>query len=129
MKPTCLLVIVMHSYFEPSKYNVTTPMHILLPIDLTKLNESMCGPLNRKGLLCSECADGFGISITSFGYKCTNCTGVWYAVPLFLGLEFVPVTVFYLTVLTFQISVTSPPMPCFIMYAQIVLSIVDNLYL
>ena len=114
------------AYFEPSKYNVTTPMYILLPIDLTKLNESMCAPLNRKGLLCSECADGFGISITSFGYGCTNCTGDWYAVPLFLVLEFVPVTVFYLTVLTFQISVTSPPMPCFIMYAQIVLYIIDH---
>ena len=88
------------------KYHQTSRNHDL-PVNLTELNESMCGPLNRKGLLCSECADGFGISITSFGYECTNCTGVWYAVPLFLVLEFVPVTVFYLTVLTFQISVTS----------------------
>ena len=114
------------AYFEPSSYNVSHPMYILLPIDLTELNNSVCGPLNRKGLLCSECAAGFGISVTSQGYKCTNCTGVWYAVPLFLVLEFVPVTVFYLTVLTFQISVTSPPMPCFIMYAQIVLYIIDS---
>ena len=114
------------AYFEPSKYNVTHPMHIHLPIDLTKLNESMCGPLDRKGLLCSECVHGFGVSVTSYVYKCINCTGVWYAVPLFLVLEFVPVTAFYLTVLTFQISVTSPPMPCFIMYAQIVLYIIDH---
>ena len=109
------------AYFEPSSYNITTPLYISLPIDLNKLNESMCGPLNRKGLLCSECADGFGISVTTYGYECTNCTGVWYAVPFFLFLEFVPVTVFYLVVLTFKISITSPPMPCFIMYAQIVL--------
>ena len=26
----------------------------------------MCGPLNRKGLVCSECANGFGPSVTSF---------------------------------------------------------------
>ena len=108
------------------RYNSTTHNQKDLPLNLTELNQSMCGPLNRKGLLCSECADDFGISITSFGYECTNCTGDWYAVPLFLVLEFVPVTVFYLTVLTFQISVTSPPMPCFIMYAQIVLYIIDR---
>ena len=78
----------------------------------------MCGPLNRKGLVCSECSDGFGPSVTSFGYKCANCTDAWYGVPLFLVVEFVPITVFYLIILVFQISVTSAPMPCFVMYAQ-----------
>ena len=115
-----------YKYLQTSRYNSTTHNQKDLLVNLTELNESMCAPLNRKGLLCSECADNFGISITSFSYECTNCTGNWYAVPLFLVLEFVPVTVFYLTVLTFQISVTSPPMPCFIAYAQIVLYIIDH---
>ena len=115
-----------YKYLQTSRYNSTTHNQKYLPVNLTELNESMCAPLNRKGLLCIECVDDFGISITSFGYECTNCTGVWYAVPLFLVLEFVPVTVFYLTVLTFQISVTSPPMPCFIMYAQIAVYIIDH---
>ena len=69
-------------------------------------------PLNRKGFVCSECADGFGPLVTSFGYKCANCTDAWYGVPLF------PITVFYLIILVFQISVMSAPMPCFIIYAQ-----------
>ena len=33
-------------------------------------------------------------------------------------VEFVPLTVLYLIILVFQISVLSAPMPCFIMYAQ-----------
>ena len=82
----------------------------------------MCGPLNRKGLVCSECADGFG---PSYGYRCVNCTDAWYGVPLFLFLEFVPITVFYLIILVFQISVTSAPMPCFIMYAQLIVTAFD----
>ena len=41
-----------------------------------------------------------------------------FGVPLFLFLEYVPITVFYLIILVFQISMTSAPMPCFIMYAQ-----------
>ena len=86
----------------------------------------MCGRLNRKGLVCSECADGFGPSVTSFRYKCANCTDAWYGVPLFLFLEFVPITVFYLIILVFQISVTSVPMPCFVMYAQFVITAFDS---
>ena len=57
--------------------------------------------------------------MTSFGYKCVNCTDAWYRVPLFLVLEFAPITLFYLIVLVFQIRIMSAPMPCFIMYAQL----------
>ena len=55
---------------------------------------------------------------TSFGYRCVNCTGAWYGVPLFLALEFAPLTVLYLIILVFQVSVSSAPMQCFIFYAQ-----------
>ena len=85
----------------------------------------MCSPLNRKGLVCSECADGFGPSVTLFGYKCV-CTDAWYGVPLFLFLEFVSITLLYLIILVFQISVTSAPMPCFIMYAQFIAITFDS---
>ena len=105
-----------------ASYNVTTPGYIQLPKLLIELNDYMCRPLNRKGLVCSECADGFGSSVTSFGYRCANCTDAWYGVPLFLFLEFVPITIFYLIILVFQVSVTSAPMPCFITYAQFIVA-------
>ena len=111
-------------YFQPLAKGFHKSRHgkviIELPRNLSRLNDYMCGPLNRKGLVCSECADGFGLSVTSFGYRCVNCTNAWYGVPLFLLLEFAPVTVFYFIILAFQISLTSAPMPCFILYAQLV---------
>ena len=122
-------------YFQPRANGFKKPRYgkiiIELPNNLSQLNDYMCGPLNRKGLVCSECADGFGPSVTSFGYRCVNCTDAWYGVPLFLVLEFAPVTVFYLVILVFQISATSAPMQCFILYAQSVvvafyLSIYEN---
>ena len=113
-------------YFQPNGYNITINGYILLPRNLSQLNDYMCGPLNRKGLVCSECADGFGPSVTSFGYRCVNCTDVWYGVPLFLILEFIPVTVLYLLILIFQISIISAPMPCFIMYAQLIAIVIDS---
>ena len=124
---TNLLSMSTCRYFESESYNVTGSQSILLPINLSRLNDYMCGPLNRKGLVCSECADGFGPSATSFKHKCVNCTGAWYSrVPLFLLLEFAPITILYLTVLVFRISVTSPPVPCFIMYAQFVVIAFDS---
>ena len=115
-------------YFQRNCYNMTqSGWRTILPKNLSQLNNYMCGRLNRKGLVCSECADGFGPSVTSFGYKCTNCTdAAWYGVPLFLFLEFIPITVFYLVILVFQIRVTSAPMPCFIMYAQFVVIAFDS---
>ena len=117
-----LLSVFNCPYFQLEKFN----NGIQLPRNLGQLNDYMCGPLNRKGLVCSECADGFGPSMSSFGYRCANCTDAWYGMPLFLFLELVPITVFYTICLAFQISVTSAPMPCFIMYAQILVITFDS---
>ena len=107
-------------YLQHKYYNVTTPDYITLPVSLNELNDYMCGPLNRKGLLCSECADGFGYSLSSFSYKCVNCTNTWYNIPVYLVAQFVPTTILYIVILVFRLSAISPPMPCFIMYAQLV---------
>ena len=101
-------------------YNVTSNGYIRLPRNLSQLNHYMCTPLNRKGFVCSECVDGFGPSLNYLDYKCANCTNIWYGVLLLLSLECVPITILFLIILVFRISVTSPPMPCFIMYAQLV---------
>ena len=97
--------------------------YLKLPNNISELNDYMCTPMNRKGRLCSECIDGFAPSVTSIGYECSNCTSSWYySVPLYLFLEFVPVTVFYVAIFVFEISVTSAPMTCYVVYAQLLVS-------
>lgn len=103
-----------------NSYNVTASGYVQLPRDLSQLSDYMCGPLNRKGLVCSECINGFAPSFALLQYTCANCTSAWYGVPLFLVLEFVPITVLYFFILVVRISMTSASMPCFIMYAQFV---------
>ena len=112
--------------FQINNYTLTTARRILLPQSFSQLNDYMCGPMNTKGTVCSECADGFAPSFTSFGSKCVSCHDTWYGVPLFICLELVPITFFYFIILVFQISFATAPMPCFIMYAQF---IVTSLYL
>ena len=38
-------------FLKPEGYNVTSSQHILLPRNISQLNDYMCGPLNRKGLV------------------------------------------------------------------------------
>ena len=107
-------------YFQLPDGNVTASGFFSLPSNVSELNDYMCGPMNRKGLVCSECIDGFGPSVTSFGYKCVNCSDSWSGVLLYILVEFGPTTLFYFIVLTFRISMTSAPMTCFVFYSQLI---------
>ena len=121
------------NYLRPSLYTVTEDNYIRLPDNVSELNDYVCGPLNRKGKLCSECVDGFGPSIfTIIPILCSDCTNAWYGIPLYLFLEFVPITIFYFIVLFFRISVTSAPMVVFVFFSQIGVStliVVTNRYI
>ena len=109
------LVVIKCPYFQLEGHNVSDPGNFKLPDNTSELNNYMCGPMNRKGFLCKDCVDGFAVSFTSMGYKCSNCTDAWYGIPLYLLLELAPTTVLYLIILIFQIHITSSPMTCFIL--------------
>ena len=102
--------------FRAFSRNVTDRIYISLPENITELNDYMCGLMNRKGIACSECIDGYAPAITSLGYQCSNCVGVWYGMPLFLFLEFVPITIFYLIITASGFSVTTAPMSSFVLF-------------
>ena len=113
-------------YFQVNGHKVShKPGYIELPPNISKLNEYMCGPVNRKGLLCSECIDGFGTSFTSIEHSCTNCTNS-YGIPLYILAEIVPLTLFYLIILIFRINLTDSPMTCYIYYSQTLISYVSK---
>ena len=102
-----------------------------LPDNVSELNDYMCGPLNRKGRLCSECKEGYGLSTTSVGFQyfeCIKCADAWYGVPLFLILEMFPLTVLYLLILLFQINITSGSITCFIFCSQLVVMAFDRVF-
>ena len=114
-------------YFQSDGFNVSVIREsnfwsIQLPENISTLNEYMCGSLNRIGNVCSECARGFGPAVTSLGFnlQCSYCNDNWYGLLLYLFLEFIPVTVFYIVILVFRINITSAPMTCYIMYSQLV---------
>jgi len=108
--------LLIYNYQKPSDH-----LYLELSTTISHLNDFMCGPLNRKGLLCSDCLDGFGHAVFTTGSACENCTGQsYFRIALHLLLELVPITAFYLLILVFQIRVTSAPLNGFILYSQAV---------
>ena len=116
------------SHVFNQRINETKPGYRLLPENISDLNHFMCGPLNRKGYLCSDCIDGFrpSLSVIEDAYNCFRCTNNWRGVMIYFVIVLVPVTLFYLIILVFQIRMTSAPMPCFIMYSQIVVNLLSH---
>ena len=70
----------------------------------------------------------WSISYTFFGYSCSNCSNALYGLPLFLFIEFVPIIVFYLIVLFFQVYLTSAPFTAFVIFSQIAVYSVTTVF-
>ena len=105
--------------------------YLQLPDNLTALNDYMCGPLNRRGRVCTECKEGYGHAVTSVGFQyfeCAKCSGNWHGISLYLFLELFPITAFYIVILIFQVKITSAPMTCFILYSQLVVVANDHIF-
>ena len=100
--------------------NITDHVHVKLPHNVSELDNAMCGPFNREGLLCAHCKKGFGPAIYSIGgLQCESCEGNHYGWPVYFLLEIIPPTLFFLTVMAFQIRLTAAPMASFIFYCQL----------
>ena len=104
-----------------NKFNHSNTPYSLLPSDPDLLNEAMCGPYNRKGLLCGECIDGYGPGVYTLDRKCVNCSklSMSSAICLYLLVEFVPVLLFFLCITVFRLDLTSGPMLWYVMFCQV----------
>ena len=102
----------------PYNTNSSSLGYSVVPSDVSKLNEEMCGPLNRTGLLCSECQDGLGPAIFSFTRECKECLEYPYGWILFFVRLIVPLTLFCILVIVFEINVASPSLNGFVILSQ-----------
>ena len=104
------------------KFNDSNELHSLLPSDPDLLNEAMCGPYNRKGLLCGECIDGYGPGVYTHDRKCVDCSmfSMSSAICLYLLVEFVPVLLFFLCLTIFRLDLTSGPMLGYVVFCQMI---------
>ena len=111
-------------YFQLSEgHHITERGFIELPDNTSQLNDYMCYLMHRQGPLCNECVDGYGLGLTE---TCSNCTGVWYGIPLYLITELFPITAFYFVILVLHINLTSAPMTCYTFYSHVIFNAIIN---
>ena len=106
--------------FRHTKNN-TDRMFSEMPSDPDLLNDTMCGPYNRKGLLCGRCIDGYGPAVYSFNMKCANCSkiSIGSAISLYLFLELILITLFFLCVVLFRLNITAGPLLGYVLFCQL----------
>ena len=77
------------------------------PSNGSQLTEVFCGKFNRQGSLCGSCKDGYFPLAYSYNMTCVKCEETWYNWIEYLLIVYVPLTIFYLVILFFQVNMTS----------------------
>jgi hypothetical protein len=104
-------------------YNTRDFMYHDLPKVKSMLVDHMCSKemeLNRTGTLCGKCRDGYYPLAYSFSMECVPCPNGksnWWK---FVLAAFLPLTIFYLIILFFNINIVSSRFQGFLFYSQII---------
>ena len=104
----------------PYGANQDTPNFDPLPKDVLQLNEELCGPLNRTGLLCSQCQEGLGPAVLSYRRECLECMDEPYGWILYFFIATFQMTILCLIVIIFRINAASPFLNGYVLAAQII---------
>ena len=86
----------------------------------TNINSEVCGPYKRKGLICGECIKDYGLPVYSYDISCVKCVDYKYNWLKYIGTAYLPLTVFYLTIITFKISANSGMLVGYVTISQMI---------
>ena len=86
--------------------------------DAQELEKRICGE-NRHGRLCGRCVQNKSVYYHSDNFTCGDNTRCQYGIPIYIASELLPVTIIFLVILLFNISLTSGAVYSFVFYVQI----------
>ena len=89
-----------------------------IPVPNINVTSFMCGPLNRTGVLCSQCKEGLGPALLNYSYPCLKCSGYNWA--SYFTATLLPATVFLGVIVIFRIDTFSPSLSYFTLHCQLV---------
>ena len=95
-------------------------LYLDLPRNSAELESQLCNKVNRKGTLCGQCLEGYGATL--YNNICIKCgeNEAKYMWLYYIIIEYVPLTVFFLIVVIFDIRATSAAANAFVFFAQVV---------
>ena len=100
-------------------YTCTWKYWTILPNATSALDEKTCSPLKRTGQLCGDCIDNHAPPVYSYSIGCVKCTKYSKNWLLYIAVAFLPLTIFYVIIITFRISAFAPQLRCFILVSQV----------
>ena len=86
----------------------------------SEINKLICDRYQRQGQLCGSCKDGYSSPVYSYSLSCVKCTGNHLG--KYFAVSLLPVTIFYIVVVTLRISAASPLMNGLVICIQLLLS-------
>ena len=95
--------------------------HIYNPVPRgpSKVNEWMCKKLNKNGTMCGNCLQGYRRMVYSYDLSCHQCSSNRFQnIARLLAAEFGPLTLFYVLIVLFKISATSPKLSSYVIFRQ-----------
>ena len=92
-----------------------------LPKNISELNGDYktCGDWHRKGQLCGQCKDNYSLPVYSYYLGCVQCKDYKYGWIKFIAVAFLPLTIFYIVVITLRISATSSALNGYVFVSQL----------
>ena len=78
----------------------------------------MCGHLNREGQLCGKCKENYSVPVYSYDLKCVQCSTSPFNWVKYVLAAFLPLTVFFVLVVSCRLSATSPKLFAFVFFSQ-----------
>ena len=95
-----------------------------LPDSKGLLDNYLCGRVDRTGILCGNCKLNYGLTANLL---CRNCNlyTLYVRVILYIATQFIPVTIFFLILMLFNVNITSGPINSFVFFAQMITTACD----
>ena len=113
-------------YVYPNRIVTTKFLEINLGSRTAKESrEYLCESLNRTvssdNTFCGKCNSTYGPALYSYGMQCAKCK--WSALPKYLALQILPISVLYAAVLIFKIDLTRPNIFHYVIFCNVVTSV------
>ena len=104
-----------------SKFATSFRRQLPYTANSTIMDHMICGPQKRTGPLCGNCIGDYGVAINvrAFQFSCIQCSDTKYSWVVYVSSEFIPLTIFFIVILFFDINIHSGVTSSIILYFQV----------
>ena len=100
-------------------YNDTISGLLAMPRNCDDLDKLLCGPQKRTGLVCGDCMETYTVFYHSERYLCDECTTGYWGLMIYVAAELLPLTLFFILIMTLHVKLTSGFVSTFVLFAQV----------